>query len=115
MDDPNDGGPTCRETAAALDPRLLRLAPEDNVAVATTTIAAGEVVTIAGKPLRCGEAIPMGHKVAIEPIPTGAKVLKYGAPIGSATCDIQPGCHVHTHNLKSDYLPTYTYDNLPPG
>ena len=44
------------------------------------------MVTIGGKPLRCPQAIPMGHKVAIERIPAGAKVLKYGAPIGSATC-----------------------------
>jgi hypothetical protein len=33
-------------------------------------------------------------------------VIKYGAPIGSATRDIAPGEYVHTHNLKSDYLPT---------
>jgi hypothetical protein len=33
-------------------------------------------------------------------------VVKYGAPIGSATRDIGPGEYVHTHNVKSDYLPT---------
>jgi len=33
------------------DPRLLRLSPEDNVAAVTTTIEAGETVTIQGQPV----------------------------------------------------------------
>jgi hypothetical protein len=45
--------------------------------------------------------------VAARPIPAGAKVIKYGAVIGSATRDIAPGEVVHTHNLRSDYLPTF--------
>ena len=43
-------------------------------------------------------------------IAAGEKVLKYGAPIGSATRDIGQGEHVHLHNMRSDYLPTYTLD-----
>ncbi|HRJ73596.1 MAG TPA: SAF domain-containing protein [Terrimicrobiaceae bacterium] len=43
-------------------------------------------------------------------IRTGEKILKYGVPIGSATCDIAFGEHVHLHNMKSDYLPTYTLE-----
>jgi altronate dehydratase len=88
------------------DPRLLRLAPEDNCAAATTTIPAGETVLIDGQPVRMAQTIPTGHKVAIAPIAAGEKVKKYGAPIGSATCAVQPGEYVHTHNVKSDYLPT---------
>ena len=34
-------------------------------------------------------------------------MLKYGAPIGVATEGIAPGSHVHVHNMKSDYTPTY--------
>ncbi len=89
-----------------LDRRLLRLSPEDNVAAATTTLQAGEAVSIDGRPVRVEQTIPTGHKVAIRPIAAGEKVTKYGAPIGSATRDIQPGQYVHTHNVKSDYLPT---------
>ena len=43
-------------------------------------------------------------------IRAGEKVLKYGAVIGTATSDIGRGEHVHTHNLESDYLPTYTHE-----
>ena len=37
-------------------------------------------------------------------------MVKYGALIGTATADISRGEHIHTHNLESDYLPTYTHD-----
>jgi altronate dehydratase len=97
-----------------LDRRLLRLSPVDNVAAVTTTISAGETVLIGGLPVPIARTIPTGHKVAIAPIATGEKVVKYGAPIGSATCDIQPGEYVHTHNVRSDYLPTYTAGNVAP-
>ena len=43
-----------------------------------------------------------GHKYAIRPIKTGENVIKYGAPIGHATCDINVGEHVHSHNLKTN-------------
>ncbi len=99
----------------SIDPRLLQLAPEDNVAAAKTTIPAGDSILIADRQVVLGQAIPTGHKVAIARIAAGEKVRKYGAPIGSATRDIEPGEYVHTHNVKSDYLPTDTYDNLAPG
>ena len=43
-----------------------------------------------------------GHKYAIRPIKKGENVIKYGAPIGHATCDIAVGEHVHSHNLKAN-------------
>ncbi len=89
------------------DPRVLRLSPEDNVGVAARTIEAGETIRLDGRCVEIGTRIATGHKLALVPIDAGAKVLKYGAPIGSATCDIRPGEYVHTHNVKSDYLPTY--------
>ena len=90
------------------DPRLIRLSPEDNVAAAAVTLASGETLLVDGRSVTLADDVPTGHKVAVVPISVGEKVLKYGAPIGSATQDIQPGEYVHTHNLTSDYLPTYT-------
>lgn len=89
------------------DPRVLRLAPEDNVCVATRTIEPGETVAIDGRPVTVADRILTGHKLAAAPIAAGEKVIKYGAPIGSATRSIAPGQYVHTHNVKSDYLPTF--------
>ena len=95
-------------------PRLLRLSPQDNVAVAAVTIEPGEQLTLAGQTATAADPIVVGHKLAVAPIAAGERVIKYGAPIGSATRDIAPGEHVHTHNMKSDYLPTYTLDGQNP-
>ncbi len=99
----------------APDPRWLQLSPDDNVGVATRTLEAGASIVVEGRPVTLSERIPTGHKVAIRPIAAGEQVKKYGAPIGSARCAIRPGQYVHTHNLKSDYLPTYTRDHAAPG
>jgi altronate dehydratase small subunit len=47
------------------------------------------------------EPTPKGHKIALSLIRLGEQVMKYGSTIGTATCDIQPGAHVHTHNVAS--------------
>jgi len=96
------------------DPRLLRISPADNVGVATTELPAGRSITIDGESVVLPRAVPTGHKLALVRIAAGEKVIKYGLPIGSATCDIGRGDYVHTHNLKSDYLPTYTLDGSNP-
>jgi altronate hydrolase len=86
----------------------MRLAPQDNVAVALRPLAAGEVVTLGGTQLRVARAIAVGHKLAAQPIAAGEKIIKYNCPIGSASAPIAPGDYVHTHNVASDYLATYT-------
>ena len=93
-----------------MDSRLLCLSPEDNVRAVTVTIGEGDSVLIDGRPVAVDQRIPTGHKLAVAAIAPGEKVLKYGIAIGSATAAIRPGEYVHTHNLKSDYLPTRTLD-----
>ncbi|GGH07264.1 hydrolase [Alsobacter metallidurans] len=93
-----------------LDPRLIRLDPRDNVAVVRQRLEAGLPVRVAGRVTTPARDIPLGHKVACRPIQAGEKVLKYGAPIGSAVAAIAPGDHVHVHNMKSDYTATHTLD-----
>jgi len=88
--------------------RLLRLAPADNVAVATAALAAGQSAGLDDTRLTLLDPIPLGHKVAVAAIARGEKVLKCGCPIGSATREIRVGQHVHVHNLKSDYFATFT-------
>jgi len=89
----------------SLDSRLLMLAPGDSVAVARQPIAAGEKLRLAGREIVLGSALGFGHKLAVKAIKPGEKIVKYGAPIGSASQAIAPGEPVHVHNIKSDYLP----------
>jgi hypothetical protein len=86
--------------------RLLLLAPGDNVAVATTNFPAGAIACFDGGQVKLIDAVPMGHKTAVAEIAAAEKIIKYGCPIGSSLRAIWPGEHVHTHNIKSDYLPT---------
>lgn len=89
-------------------PALLTLAADDNVAVAVRPLRAGDTVACNGVALTLERDIATGHKVAVRAIAAGETIVKYHCPIGLATVAIPAGAHVHTHNVKSGYLPTYT-------
>ena len=89
------------------DPRLILLDPRDNVLVARVRLKTGETVETGSGPATLDRDIALAHKVARHAIAAGEQILKYGAPIGSATADIAPGEHVHVHNMKSEYTPTH--------
>jgi altronate dehydratase small subunit len=92
---------------AATDPRLILLDERDNVLVLREGLRRGTTLAIGGDVATLALDLPLGHKIARGPIAAGAKILKYGAPIGKATCAIAVGEHVHVHNVVSDYTPTY--------
>jgi hypothetical protein len=87
---------------------VMKLAPEDNIAVALRPLVAGETVLLDGEALRVDRAIAVGHKIAARDIAPGETIVKYNCPIGLATQHVAAGAYVHTHNLRSGYLPTYT-------
>ena len=57
--------------------------------------------------------VSTGHKVALTDIAEGENIIKYGFPIGHATCNIKKGEHVHSHNLKTNLREKleYVYDH----
>jgi hypothetical protein len=89
------------------DPRLLHLHEADNVLTVIRTLEPGDELTVGAARIPITARLPLGHKVAARAIAADEKIVKYGAPIGSAICNISAGAHVHTHNLRSDYLPTF--------
>ena len=76
---------------------LIRLHEQDNVLVAKSAVALGEVFS--DWQLRARAQVPAGHKIAVRAIAQGERVLKYNTEIGVATRDIAAGDHVHSHNL----------------
>ncbi len=80
---------------------VLVISDRDNVGTALEPLEPGRRVAIDGGEITVAERVAAGHKIAIAPIAQGAGVLKYGSPIGTATIDIAPGEHVHTHNVAS--------------
>lgn len=89
----------------------LLLAPGDNIAIATSELPEGTERTIGGYTVQIQSAVDVGHKFAVRRIAAGERIIKYGAPIGRATRDIAAGEYIHTHNMTSDYLPTFTLED----
>lgn len=85
----------------------LKITEKDNVIVALVDFNKGESVN----GITILDNITRGHKIAVKDIAIGEDVIKYGAPIGSATINIEIGSHVHTHNIKTklDTINEYEY------
>ena len=82
----------------------IHLHPSDNIAVARVALAPGTELIIGGTRVVTLDAIPQGHKVALRAIAPGEMVERYGQAIGRARIAIEPGRHVHTHNLAFEEL-----------
>ncbi|HEY0418266.1 MAG TPA: UxaA family hydrolase, partial [Acetobacteraceae bacterium] len=75
----------------------IRLHPADTVMVAGIDLLPG--TPLPGTNVVTRTPVPAGHKVAVQPVAEGEPVRKYNQIIGFATAPIEPGEHVHTHNL----------------
>ena len=90
--------------------KLLRIHHDDNVLIVVAPVRAGDRDLVDGHEILFTQDIAIGHKAAARDIKAGEKVYKCGVPIGSAKEMIPAGAHIHLHNLKSDYIATYTLD-----
>lgn len=89
-------------------PQLLIHDRRDNVGVVVVeNLAAGTdmlcVITEDDSEIhaRSNQAVPIGHKIALQDLAVGDTVIKYGEDIGKVVAPIAKGDHVHTHNLKT--------------
>jgi galactarate dehydratase len=83
---------------SALAAPLIILNPLDDVGVARQKISKGEATGY--NDLVAKDLVGRGHKMALKPIKAGQEVHKFGQVIGVATADIEPGQHIHLHNLQ---------------
>ena len=90
---------------------VIRIHPQDNVAVALEPLPKGQSVRLGGLTVTPLEDIQRGHKLALAGIPSGTAVIKYGCVIGYAQQDIPAGAWVHVHNMRTGLSEsgTYTY------
>jgi altronate hydrolase len=89
----------------------IRLHAEDDVVIARLEIPAGTLVT--RENVRAGVRIPAGHKIAVRAVEKGSPVHRYNQIIGFATQAIQPGDHVHVHNMAmGDFQRDYAFSSL---
>jgi len=85
----------------------------DSVATMLRDGDIGDRVDIGDAVLTLTQAVPRGHKIALDAIAPGADVTKYGYSIGRATDTIAPGDHVHSQNLSTGLAGTLDYGFAP--
>ena len=91
-------------------PLYVQVHPRDTVAIivnerglpAGTRFASG---------LTLIESIPEAHKVALQDMPAGVPIVRYGSAIGFAACDIAKGSWVHEERMRLPLAPSL--DDLP--
>ena len=79
---------------------LVKVNEADNVAIAVQEIKAGTQVA---EDLVANQDIPQAHKIALEKIPKGKPVIRYGVILGYAMNDIEKGDWINEFMLE---LPT---------
>jgi altronate dehydratase small subunit len=88
--------------------KWIRLHSSDNLLIARATIQEAECIMIDGTLIKASEKVELGNKLASRSIESGEQIIKYGIPIGTAISFIAVGSLVHVHNIKSNYIPTYS-------
>ena len=87
--------------------KIIKLNTQDNIAVSQMIIPKNSFIN--DFKITTINEIPLGHKISLEKIIKGEKILKYGQIIGIASENIQVGEHVHSHNLCfADFDRIYT-------
>jgi altronate hydrolase len=81
------------------DDAAVLLHPTDDVGVAKRALPAGTRLQRAEGALILPQLVPTGHKFALRAVQQGAPLRRYGQIIGFAKTQVNPGDHVHTHNL----------------
>lgn len=82
--------------------KLVILNDNDNVAVATADLTAGEVVDIDNHQVKLLADIPVGNKVALKDLDAGDNITKLGSVIGHLTANVSAGQLVNQDNLASN-------------
>jgi len=86
-------------------PAVMRLSPQDNVAVALRALKHGETVMLDDVALTVDRSVAVGGKLAALALAAGEIVVKYNCPIGVASRAIAPGERIDAQNVESSYLP----------
>lgn len=92
-----------------------QISRHDNVAVAIEELTVDQSYAVGSTTVSPKVTIPKGHKVALEDIPAGKNIVKYGFPIGHATEDIKKGEWIHSHNVKTNLGEILEYQYHPEG
>lgn len=80
--------------------KLLKIHPNDNVAVALVNLQESEVYNIGGQTVEVIESIDAKHKITLQDIKEGDVIRMYGVVVGKAVKNIDKGGRISTQNIK---------------
>ncbi|MBD8162138.1 UxaA family hydrolase [Erwinia persicina] len=92
---------------------IIKIHSLDNVAVALRDLDEGEHIHEVGQSLVLKQPVGRGHKFALQPLPEGAQVVKYGLPIGHTTQAIAAGEMIHSNNARTNLSDLNEYQYQP--
>lgn len=80
--------------------KLIKVHPEDNVAVALTDLNAGERIAFEGDAIEVVSHSKAKHKIALTDLAAGDRIQMYGVLVGKASEDIPKGGLLTTENVE---------------
>ena len=81
----------------------VKIKDQDNVVVAVQDLKAGTKVM---EDLTVNQDIPQAHKIALQDIPAGGEIIRYGVVLGYAINDIKKGDWINEHMLDLPESPS---------
>lgn len=88
-------------------PRLIRMRPEDNVAIVANDLGLNKGALLEGG-ITLRERVPQAHKVALADLAPGDPVIRYGVVIGYAVAALPAGSWVNEARLSMPSAPALT-------
>ncbi|WP_300978222.1 UxaA family hydrolase [Flavobacterium sp.] len=82
--------------------KLIKVNPTDNVAVALVNLSAGEVLSFENETITIESDVKMKHKIALQPLEAGDRIIMYGVLVGKASARIAKGGLLSTANVKHE-------------
>ena len=80
--------------------KIIKVNSSDNVAVALVNLNAGEVVFFEGENIKILSFTKSKHKIALEKVESGARIIMYGVLVGTANEEIKKGAVLTIENVK---------------
>ncbi len=85
--------------------RVLQIDPADDLIVALSDLAAGDLVQVNGDAVRLEDSVPAKHKFARRHLSVDEAVRMYGVVVGRVTTDVPAGGRLTTTNLRHEAAP----------
>jgi altronate hydrolase len=84
----------------AVQQKILRLDPRDNVLVALSELAKGERVSLGAETYELQSDVPAKQKFVTQDVPAGGDIIMYGVLVGKATENLRRGDLLTTRNIR---------------